>query len=106
MYMAVLQRTREIGILKSLSASRTYILGLIVAEAVLIGIIGTATGIVLSFVSRWLIKAFVPASLTRAIATNWWPIAGVIVLIVLLASLLGALYSGFRAAGSYRSAPL
>jgi putative ABC transport system permease protein len=95
MYMAVLQRTREIGILKSLGASRTYILGLIVAEAVLTGIVGTAAGIVLSLVSRWFIKAFVTASLKQAIAIDWWPIAGVI---VLLASLLGALYPGFRAA--------
>ena len=95
MYMAVLQRTREIGILKSLGASRAYILGLIVAEAVLMGIVGTAGGILLSFVSRWLIRTLVPASLAQAIVPNWWPIAGGIVLV---ASVLGALYPGFRAA--------
>ena len=95
MYMAVLQRTREIGILKSLGASRTYVLGLIVAEAVLMGAVGTAGGIALSFVSRWLIRTLVPASLAQAIVPNWWPIAGAIVLV---ASLLGALYPGFRAA--------
>jgi len=95
MYMAVLQRTREIGILKSLGASRAYILALIVVEAMLMGIVGTAGGILLSFVTRWVIRTLVPASLAQAIVTGWWPIAGGI---VLLASLLGALYPGFRAA--------
>ena len=95
MYMAVLQRTREIGILKSLGASRFYILELIVAEAFVMGICGTVMGILFSFGARWLILALVPASLTQAIVPHWWPIAGGI---ALAASLLGALYPGFRAA--------
>lgn len=95
MYMAVLQRTREIGILKSLGASRAYIVGLIVAEAAFMGIVGTAMGIAFSFASRWLIRTLVPASLAQAIVPDWWPIAGAIVLV---ASLLGALYPGFHAA--------
>jgi putative ABC transport system permease protein len=95
MYMAVLQRTREIGILKSLGASRHYILELIIAEAFVMGFCGTVFGIALSFAARWLIRTLVPASLTQAIAPDWWPIAG---MIALVASLLGALYPGFRAA--------
>jgi len=95
MYMSVLQRTREIGILKSLGASRVYILQLIVTEAFLMGLFGTATGIFFTFGARWLILTLVPASLQQAIVPDWWPIAG---LIALFASLLGALYPGFRAA--------
>jgi putative ABC transport system permease protein len=95
MYMAVLQRTREIGILKSLGASRVYILQLIVAEAFVMGLFGTVIGILFSFGARWLILTLVPASLQQAIVPDWWPIAG---LIALFASLLGALYPGFRAA--------
>jgi putative ABC transport system permease protein len=95
MYMAVLQRTREIGILKSLGASRTYILELIVAEAFVMGLFGTLAGILFAFGARWLILTLVPASLQQAIVPDWWPIAG---LIALFASLLGALYPGFRAA--------
>jgi putative ABC transport system permease protein len=93
--MAVLQRTREIGILKSLGASRGYVLQLIVAEAFVMGLCGTVGGILLSFVARWVILTLVPASLQQAIAYNWWPRAA---LIALFASLLGALYPGFRAA--------
>jgi putative ABC transport system permease protein len=95
MYMAVLQRTREIGILKSLGASRAYVLQLIVAEAFAMGICGTVLGIGLSFGGRWLIHVFVPASVTQAIVYSWWPRSGVI---ALTASLLGALYPGLRAA--------
>ncbi|HEY6252932.1 MAG TPA: FtsX-like permease family protein, partial [Candidatus Angelobacter sp.] len=43
-YMAVLQRTREIGILKSLGASKSFILEVILAEAVLLGAGGTVLG--------------------------------------------------------------
>ena len=95
MYMAVLQRTREIGILKSMGASRAYILQLIVAEAFVMGLFGTVAGIILTFGSRWLILTLVPASFQQAVVPDWWPIAG---LIALFASLLGALYPGFRAA--------
>jgi putative ABC transport system permease protein len=95
MYMAVLQRTREIGILKALGASRWYILKIILAEAVVMGIGGTIVGIGLSFAARALILALYPASLTQAITPDWWPRAA---LIALAGVLLGALYPGLSAA--------
>src|ERR1039457_6261343 len=63
MYMAVLQRTREIGILKALGASRWFILKIILAEAVVLGLGGTVVGIGLSFAARALIQLLYPASL-------------------------------------------
>lgn len=95
MYMAVLQRTREIGILKALGASRWFILKIILAEAVVMGLGGTFVGIGLSFVARALIQALYPASLTQAITPDWWPVAGAI---SLAGVLLGALYPGLSAA--------
>jgi putative ABC transport system permease protein len=95
MYMAVLQRTREIGILKALGASRWFILKIILAEAVVMGISGTIVGIALSFAARALIQAVFPASLTQAIVPDWWPIAGAI---SLAGVVLGALYPGLSAA--------
>jgi putative ABC transport system permease protein len=95
MYMAVLQRTREIGILKSLGASRWFILKLILAEAVLMSIGGTILGILLSLGAKWLILELVPASFPQVVVYEWWPRAGVITLV---GSLLGALYPGFSAA--------
>ena len=95
MYMAVLQRTREIGILKALGASRWFILKVILAEAVVMGFCGTIVGIGLSFAARALIQALYPASLTQAVVPEWWPIAGAITLVGVL---LGALYPGLSAA--------
>jgi putative ABC transport system permease protein len=95
MYMAVLQRTREIGILKSLGASKTFILGIILAEAGAQGVGGAVVGILLSYGARWVIQLLVPASLTMQIVQTWWPVAGGI---VLAATMFGALYPGMNAA--------
>ncbi|MES1256815.1 MAG: FtsX-like permease family protein [Acidobacteriota bacterium] len=90
MYMAVLQRTREIGILKSLGATKRLVMGIILAEAFCLGLGGTILGILLSYVSRLAIQAMMP----QAIVYTWWPIAGGI---AMGASLLGALYPGMMA---------
>ena len=95
MYMAVLQRTREIGILKALGASKTFILEIILAEALLLGVGGTILGIIMSFGAYWLIGALVPASIPMIIVPIWWPIAGAVTLVGALA---GALYPGLSAA--------
>jgi len=95
MYMAVLQRTREIGILKSLGASQFFILKVIVVEALLMGIGGSILGIVFSFGAYWLIRTLVPASIPMVIVPSWWPIAGGITLV---GAALGALYPGLSAA--------
>src|SRR5258708_38606475 len=63
MYMAVLQRTREIGILKSLGATKGFVMGLILAEAFALGLGGTLAGILLSFGTRWAMHVVAPASL-------------------------------------------
>jgi putative ABC transport system permease protein len=95
MYMAVLQRTREIGILKSLGASKGFILGIILSEAFFLGLGGTVLGIAMSYGAAALIHALKPASLPMIIAYDWWPIAGAITVV---GALLGALYPGLTAA--------
>ncbi len=77
MYMAVLQRTREIGILKSLGASKAFILGIILSEALFLGLGGTILGILMSYGAASLIHALKPASLPMVIVYEWWWIAGV-----------------------------
>ena len=95
MYMAVLMRTREIGILKSLGGSNAFILAIVVCEALLMGAGGTVLGIVMSFGAQRLIHAVVPASIQMAIVPAWWPIA---LGIMLASAALGAIYPGLRAA--------
>lgn len=95
MYMAVLQRTREIGILKALGASSSFILRIVLAEALILGIGGTVLGIIMSYGSYWAIRTFVPASIPMIIVKSWWLNAG---LITLAGAGLGALYPGLSAA--------
>jgi putative ABC transport system permease protein len=95
MYMAIQQRTREIGILKSLGASKFLVLKIILLEALFLGLGGSILGIAFSFASRWSLAKLVPASLPQAIVPGWWPIAAAI---AVGAALLGALYPGTLAA--------
>jgi putative ABC transport system permease protein len=94
MYMAVLQRTREIGILKSLGATKALVMTLILWEAGATGFGGTLVGIALSFVSRQALRTLVPASLPQAIVPEWWLRAGGI---AIAAAFLGAVYPGMKA---------
>ncbi len=95
MYMAVLQRTREIGIFKSLGASKGFILRIILTESLMLAIGGTILGIVMSYGAYWLIRTLVPASIPMIIVKSWWPIAGGVTLI---GATFGALYPGLAAA--------
>jgi putative ABC transport system permease protein len=94
-YMAVLQRTREIGILKSLGASKAFILRIILIESLVLGLGGTVIGILMTYGAWWAIRTFVPASLPMIIVYSWWPIAGAITLV---GALLGAMFPGLSAA--------
>lgn len=91
MYTAVLERTREIGILKALGASSGYILNLLFRETLLIAILGSVLGIVMTDGSKWLMMHVVPASLTQETVYSWWPVAsGVSVIGALLGAILPA----------------
>lgn len=94
MHTAVLERTKEIGILKSLGASGGYILGIFVREAFLLGAFGTVVGVLGSYATRQAIGAFIPASMQQAIVPSWWPIA---LLVTLAGALLGVIYPAWKA---------
>jgi putative ABC transport system permease protein len=95
MYTAVLERTREIGVLKALGASPGYVLGILIRETVLLSIAGSLLGILMSYGSQVLITNFAPSFLTMEIVKDWWPISAAIALV---GSLVGALYPGLKAA--------
>jgi putative ABC transport system permease protein len=94
MYTAVMERTREIGILKSMGASKAYIVGLILRETALLAIVGILVGIILSFAARAGIINRFPT--LRVLVEQSWIIRAT--LIALIGALLGALYPAFRAA--------
>lgn len=95
MYTAVLERTREIGVLKALGASPAYVLNILIRETILLALAGSIAGILMSYGSQVLITNFGPAFLTMEIVKYWWPIATGI---AIAGALIGALYPGFKAA--------
>lgn len=94
MYTAVLERTREIGILKALGASPGYIVGILLRETVLLAIAGTIVGILMTYGTRWVMQTFVP-TMTQVIVPDWWPYGA---MIAIVGALIGALYPGMKAA--------
>ena len=94
MYTAVMERTREIGILKSLGASKLYIVNVILRETVVLAIGGIIVGIVLSVIARRGIHAKLP-TLPIQIQPDWITYA---ILIAIGGALLGAVYPAFKAA--------
>jgi len=70
LYTIVLQRTRDIAILKTSGASGAFIVRQIVAESLLLTLAGTAMGIVMSLAADVLIEAMFPL-LTVRIGVRW-----------------------------------
>ena len=94
MYTAVMERTREIGILKSLGASKLYIVNVVLRETLLLAVVGILAGALISLGTRHLIMS------ERPVLRLYWSYAWVLRAagIALLGALAGALYPAFKAA--------
>jgi putative ABC transport system permease protein len=94
MYTAVMERTREIGILKSMGASKMYIVNVILRETVLLAIAGIAVGIAVSLLARVGIQQRWP--LVHIDRSNEWMLRATI--IALVGAAAGAIYPAVKAA--------
>jgi len=92
MYTTITERTREIGILKAMGASRGYIVGIIEKEAILISLIGLVVG----FAASVLIGSLIHKVYGLVFEYSWqWTITAAA--IGLVGGVLGALYPAWRA---------
>jgi putative ABC transport system permease protein len=92
MYTTITERTREIGILKALGASRRYIVYIIESEALLISVVGLIAGFILSFAAGYLIHRLY--GLFFEFSWGWALTAAAI---GLLGGAIGSLYPALRA---------
>jgi putative ABC transport system permease protein len=93
MYTTITERTREIGILKAMGASRGFIIGTIEKEAILI----SALGLVVGFAVALLAGELISRAYGLVFEYGWgWAVAAA--LIGLLGGAIGALYPAVRAA--------
>jgi putative ABC transport system permease protein len=93
MYTTVTERTRQIGILKSLGMSRATIAWVIEQEAILVSVLGIIVGLLLTFAARFAVMRL--SSLTIEIEPRWIIIS---LGVGLLGGTVGALYPALRAA--------
>jgi putative ABC transport system permease protein len=92
MYTTVTERRKEIGILKSLGASKGFIVRTIEGEAFMIGVLGVLLGLIVSAIASVGIGRLF--DLAFEFSTGWVVTA---ILIAIAGSLFGALYPALRA---------
>ncbi len=93
MYTSVVERTKEIGILKAIGAGKVFIIRAILLESILLTLIGVGSGYGLSYFTKiWLnhIYPSLTVDLTwhRMLMAGMWAMAG---------GLIGSLYPAIRA---------
>ena len=93
MYTTVTERTRQIGILKSLGMSKGSIAWVIEQEAILVSVLGVAVGVLLTLLTRFVIMR--STSLTVDVEPKWIAIS---LAVGLIGGSIGALYPALRAA--------
>lgn len=94
MYTTIFERTREIGILKALGASRNFIVGMILKESVMISGLGALMGICISEIIRKVVIVMFP---TMQVSMTFRDLVSGMAL-GLIAGILGALYPAYKAA--------
>jgi putative ABC transport system permease protein len=94
MYTAVLERTREIGIIKAVGGGSGLVLSILLRETVLLAVGGTLLGIVMTYGAQWMMKRFEPGSLVQETVYLWWAYAGGIAIV---GSMLGVVVPGVKA---------
>jgi putative ABC transport system permease protein len=88
MLVAVSQRTQEIGLLKALGARRSQILGLFLAEAIYLALLGALVGVVAGHGLLLALGKFYPEFTLQPPA---WAVAGAVILAVGCGMLFGIL---------------
>ena len=94
MYTAVMERTREIGILKSMGAGQLGIVSVVLRETGLLAVVGVTLGVLATYALRTVLHSRFP-TLSFEITSHWVVLA---VLIALAGALCGALYPALKAA--------
>ena len=94
MYTAVMERTREIGILKSLGAGRLSIVSVVLRETGLLAMVGVILGVIATYLLKYALHRAQP-TMSFEVTPSWVALG---VIIALVGALLGALYPALKAA--------
>ena len=94
MYTTIIERTREIGILRAIGANHAKVVQLVVQESMLICLVGVIVGIGLAIGIRWMLPHIFPT----VIVLLTTQLALVAASLGLAGGLMGSIYPAIRAA--------
>ncbi len=105
MITSVLERTREIGVLKALGFTDLQVLTIIISEAVIMSLIGGLAGVLVGIAGAYVIssagftlKGMTMQVVIRAKPMITWDLIGLTFAITLMVGVLGGLFPAYRAA--------
>jgi putative ABC transport system permease protein len=94
MHTMVMERTREVGILKALGFSRLDVVRMLLGETLVLTLLGSGVGIALTFLTQAILKETSPSLMI--LITGRWVFSSI--LLALVGAALGAAYPAYRAA--------
>jgi putative ABC transport system permease protein len=92
LYTMVIQRTRDLAILKSAGASRTYLVAQVLGEGLVLSLIGAAVGLAMAPLAEWGLEEYTLLSVSISLNTVWLAIG-----VSVGGALLSGLYPAWRA---------
>ncbi len=105
MYTAVLERTKEIGIMKAIGASNEAILSIFLIESALLGFVGGAVGCILglgiSFIASIIATQVLGTTIIQFVL-SWWLIVGALA----FGTIIGAIAGFFPARAAAQQKPV
>lgn len=93
LYTAITERTREIGILKSMGGSKGFIVGIVETEALVLSLLGIGLGALVSLGLKWAVMSY-----TSLIVQFEWQWVLAASSLAVAGGMLGALYPALKAA--------
>lgn len=96
--LSVLERRREIGVLRAMGSSRRFTLGMVLTEAVGIGVVGGTLGLLFGLINQWLYSLISGDIMSFNVDFRPSPMALVFTVGAIAMSLLGSVPPARRAA--------
>lgn len=96
--LALLERRRELGILRAVGSTRRFALRMILAEAAAIGLVGAAVGVIFGLTNQFIYAAIATDMLGVDVTARPGPLLPVFATAALALSLLGSIPPALRAA--------